>query len=119
MISFCAVILFFTFFGETLFYKCKPQVEATGSVYSVMTDGSAIYMPVPIECLADGKYVYVISVTPGFSADIAYVERREIVFDRLDEAYIAVTGGIRNGERLVLSADRPVADGDKVNVASD
>lgn len=119
MIIFCVIILFFTFFGETLFYKCKPQVESTGAVYTVSLSGSDRYMPVPTECLADGKYVYVINLTPGFSADIAYVERREIVFDELDKAYIAVTDGIRNGERLVLKTDRPIKDGDKVNVVSD
>lgn len=114
MLVFCAIILFFTFFGETLFYEAKPQVT-THTTYTIMTE-TGEYKPIPKECLVDNGYVYVITYTQGFSAEITSVEKREIVFTELDENNIAVTEGLRNGERLVLTTDRSIENGDKVTV---
>lgn len=114
MALFCAVILFFTFFGEMLFYEAKPQVT-THTTYTMMSEIGE-YKPIPKECLVDNGYVYVITYAQGFSAEITSVEKREIVFTKLDENNIAVTEGLKNGERLVLTTDRSIKDGDKVTV---
>ena len=114
MLVFCAIILFFTLFGETLFYEAKPQVT-THTTYTIMTE-TGEYKTIPKECLVDNGYVYVITYTQGFSAEITSVEKREIVFTELDENNIAVTEGLRNGERLVLTTDRSIENGDKVTV---
>lgn len=114
MLVFCAIILFFTLFGETLFYEAKPQVT-THTTYTIMTE-TGEYKPIPKECLVGNGYVYVITYTQGFSAEITSVEKREIVFTELYENNIAVTEGLRNGERLVLTTDRSIENGDKVTV---
>ncbi len=114
MLVFCAIILSFTFFGKTLFCEAKPQVT-THTTYTIMTE-TGEYKPILKECLVDNGYVYVITYAQGFSAEITSVEKREIVFTELDENNIAVTVGLRNGERLVLTTDRSVENGDKVTV---
>lgn len=116
MALFCAVILFFTFFGETIFYDAKPQVTVH-SVYSMhLEDGSSAPM-IPKECLVDGKYIYVVSFTQGFSALICTVEMREVVTQEYDDLYLFVVKGyLRNGEKVVSSTDRELSDGDKVTV---
>lgn len=114
MTLFCAVILFFTFFGETLFYKAKPQVT-TAYTYTVMAEDGE-YKPLPAECVTPDGCVYVVNVTSGFSAQIATAEKREIDYRQFDDETVAVTFGLRNGEKVILSSDRPFSDGDKVTV---
>ena len=116
MALFCAVILFFTFFGETLFYDAKPQVN-THSVYSMYTPDGGIAPVIPKECLADGKYIYVVTYTQGFSAEIASAEMREVTTQEYDDAYLLVIeGDLRNGEQVITASDRPLSDGDRVTV---
>ena len=113
-IFFCTVILFFTFFGETLFYESKPQVT-TQTTYTVMNE-SGQFKPLPKECLVDGGYVYVVTYTQGFSAEITIAEKREIKYIDLSETEIGVTEGLRNGEHIIISSDREFKDGDMVTV---
>ncbi len=115
MCLFCAVIIFFTFFGETLFYKSKPQVTTTTSYTYVMV-GEDSYKPIPKSCVFDDKYVYVVTSVQGFSAVIYTVEKREITGYELDDESYAVTDGLRNGETIVMETDRPLEDGDRVTV---
>lgn len=113
---FCAVILFFTFFGETLFYEAKPQVT-THSVYSMYTPDGGIAPVIPKECLFDGKYIFVVTYTQGFSAEICSAEMREVVTQEYDDGYyLVIEGNLRNGERVIVTADRPLSDGDRVTV---
>lgn len=116
MVLFCAVILFFTFFGETLFYEAKPQVT-THSVYSMYASDGNTAPIIPKECLIDGKYIFVVTYTQGFSAQICFAEMREVVTREYDEGYFLVAeGNLRNGERVIVTTDRPFSDGDKVTV---
>lgn len=114
MALFCAVILFFTFFGETLFYKAKPQVTIAYT-YTVMAEDGE-YKPLPAECVTSDGCVYVVNLTSGFSAQIATAEKREIAYWQLDDETVAVTFGLRNGEKIVVSSDRAFSDGDRVTV---
>lgn len=116
MALFCAIILFFTFFGEMLFYEAKPQVT-THSVYSMYTADGNIAPIIPKECLIDGKYIYVVTYTQGFSAEICFAEMREVVTQEYDEGYyLVIEGNLRNGEKVIVTADRPFENGDKVTV---
>lgn len=117
MALFCAVILFFTFFGEMLFYEAKPQV-VTHSVYSMYTPDGNTAPIIPKECLIDGNYIFVVTYTQGFSAQICSAEMREVTVKEYDDEYLLVTeGNLRNGEHVIVTADRPFEDGDKVTVA--
>lgn len=116
MALFCAVILFFTFFGEMLFYEAKPQVT-THSVYSMYTPDGNTAPIIPKECLINGKFIYVVTYTQGFSAEICSAEMREVVTQEYDDGYLLVIeGDLRNGEKVIVTADRPFSDGDKVTV---
>lgn len=116
MALFCAIILFFTFFGETLFYEAKPQVT-THSVYSMYTPDGNTAPIIPKECLIDGKFIYVVTYTQGFSAEICFAEMREVVTQEYDDGYLLVIeGDLHNGEKVIVTADRPCSDGDKVTV---
>ncbi len=116
MLGFCAIILFFTFLGETLFYEAKPQVT-THSVYSMYTPDGNTAPIIPKECLFDGKYIYVVTYTQGFSAQICSAEMREVVTQEFDDSYhLVIEGNLRNGEKVIVTADRLFEDGDKVTV---
>lgn len=116
MALFCAVILFFTFFGETLFYEAKPQVT-THSVYSMFTEDGKVAPLIPKECLIDDRYIFVVTYTQGFSAEICSAQMREVVTQEYDDGYLLVIeGDLRNGERVIITSDRSYQDGDKVTV---
>ncbi|MBQ8624072.1 MAG: hypothetical protein IJ424_06875 [Oscillospiraceae bacterium] len=116
MALFCAVILFFTFFGETLFYEAKPQVT-THSVYSMFTADGNTAPIIPKESLVDGEYIYVVTYIQGFSAEISSAEMREVTTQEYDDTYLLVIeGDLRNGEKVIITSDRPFNDGDKVTV---
>lgn len=85
-IAFCAVILFFTFFGERLYYDTKPKVEYVSLSMSV--NGNRI-VPASAVYEEGGKsYVYAIVPTTGFSARIYTLSKIEITVNETVEDYI-------------------------------
>lgn len=121
MILFTAVIVFFSFFGERLYYITKPDAV----VYRVQRmwmgeDGSRKLM-IPKKCVHDGEYVYTVTRTGGFSLIINTVFKKEVdIIDCADDDdYVIVESGLNLGDMLVAESSEELQDGDRVNCVED
>ena len=115
IILFCAVILFFSLFGEKLYYSTKPVITLCRADGIIDGDGN-IKIVIPKSCVFEGKYVYGISSYPGFSLTIYSVVRQEAKTEPNpeDESTVIVNSGVRQGQILVKSASKKLTDGAQV-----
>ena len=115
VVVFCAVILFFSLFGEKLYYSTKPAVTLCRAEGVIGDDGN-ILIVIPKSCVFEEKYVYGISAYPGFSMTIYSVVRQEAVTEPNpdDESTVIVKSGVRQGQILVKSASKRLTDGAQV-----
>ncbi len=116
MIAFSLVIIFFTFFGESLYYSTKPEVE----VDRAFRMNEDMYLPASAVFLEDdGAYVYTVESQIGFSTEILTVTRRKLVsYEPDDSGYFTDYVKIQLEEYVngifVISTDEPLSDGMKV-----
>ena len=61
----------------------------------------------------EGGYVAFVAVDRG---QVEVAERRELVLGPTRRNLVVVTDGLRPGERLIVTGQKSVADGDQVNV---
>lgn len=115
-IAFCLVIVFFTFFGESLYYSTNPEVELDYS-FRVNED---MYLPKgAVFEEADGAYIYTVESQPGFSAEILTVVRHKLVSYSPDgtgyfDGYVIVVPEERINGQFVVSSTEPLSDGMRV-----
>lgn len=116
MILFCAVIVFFSFFGERLYYLTKPDAVIY-RVQSIWTDENGdMKLLIPKECVKESGYVYVVTQTGGFSLTINTVSRREVdIADAERGDYFIVNKGLSLGDMLVMESSEELRDGDRIN----
>lgn len=115
-VLFCAVIVFFTLFGEKLYYITSPAVTLTRVSDGIIDENGNILLTVPKDCIFDDNCVYTISAYPGFSMTIYSVSKQEIEAspNPNDASSVLVTSGLRQGQIIVKSSDKRLADGRKV-----
>ena len=120
MILFSAVIVFFSVYGEALYYSTKPDVTVY-RVQNVWTDENGVMKPIiPKECVYEGVYVYVVTQTSGFSLTINTVSKKEVeIADADTDDYIIVDNGLSLGEVIVAKMSEELQDGDRVNCVED
>jgi hypothetical protein len=113
LILFTIVILFFTFFGETLYYATKPHVRITApTLYTI--DGERI-VSIPHSAYFDG-IVYLIEYEASFSVTLSRVRAVEVEvaeYRTWDNNYI-VLSGLEARDTIVRSVDRELKDGEYV-----
>lgn len=115
-VLFWAVIIFFTFMGETIFYEWCPQVTMASSIYTRLEDGTEAKL-IPKTGLFEGKYVYTIHRMPGFSAEICTLERHEVTVEEHDEFFYVITSDASGISRIIgLCENGEPEDGVRVNV---
>lgn len=115
-IAFCLVIIFFTFFGESLYYSTNPAVELDRS----FRVNDEMYLPegaVFIE--ADGAYVYTVESQMGFSTEILTVTRHKLISYSYDESgyfnnYVIIVPEESINGLFVVSTNKPLSDGMRV-----
>ena len=116
MAVFCLTILFFTFFGESLYYSTKPEVE----LERAMGFGDGIYLPESaVFEEADGAYVYTIDSENGFSTEILTVTRHKLIEYYPDDTgyfdgYVVIVPEEDLRGVFVVSSTKPLYDGARV-----
>lgn len=116
IILFSAVIVFFSFFGERLYYLTKPKA-VTYRVQNIWTDENGnMKLLIPKECVKEGGFVYVVTQTGGFSLTINTVSKKEVdITDSGSDGYVIVNKGLSLGDMLVVDASEELRDGDRIN----
>lgn len=116
MLLFSAVIVFFTAYGEALYYSTKPDVTVY-RVQNVWTDENSVMKPmIPKECLYENEYVYVVTQTSGFSLTINTVSKKEVdIVDAETDGYVIVNKGLNLGDMIVIKSSEELQDGDRIN----
>ena len=117
MILFSAVIVFFSVYGEALYYSTKPDVTVYRAQNVWTDENGKIKLIIPKSCIVDGEYVYTISQTQGFSLIISTLCKKEIEVSEYEpnELMVIVENGLEMGTLIVLDAEGDLSDGIRVN----
>ena len=116
-IVFCAIILFFSFFGEKLYYSTKPQVELDRPLRvndMVLLPEGAVFHE------ADGDCIYTVESEQGFSTEILTVTRIPLTRCEPDETgyfgdgYVLVEAEGYSSAPTVIWASEALEDGQRV-----
>ena len=114
---FALTIIFFTFFGESLYYSTKAEVECERMT---MDFNGMMYLPESaVFEEADGAYVYTVDSERGFSTEILTVTRHKLIEYRPDETgyfdgYVVIVPEEDVRGVFVVSSTKPLCDGAKV-----
>ena len=114
---FCLTIIFFTFFGERLYYSTKPEVELERMT---MDFNGSMYLPESaVFEEADGAYVYTVDSENGFSTEILTVTRHKLIEYYPDETgyfdgYVAIVPEEDVRGVFVVSSTKPLHNGARV-----
>lgn len=79
---FCAVIAFFTIFGERLYYSTKPVVEIDRPV---RVDDMLLLPETAVFHEPDGDYIFAVESYQGFSTEIMTVTKIRLTHCEADE----------------------------------
>ena len=116
MAVFCLTIIFFTFFGENLYYSTKPEVEferATQMNNRIYLPESAVFEE------SDGAYVYTLDSENGFSTEILTVTRHKLAEYHTDDSgffdgYVVIVPEEDIRGVFVVYSTKPLHDGARV-----
>ena len=117
MAFFCLTILFFTFFGERLYYSTKAEVECERMT---MDFNGMMYLPESaVFEEEDGAYVYTLDSENGFSTEILTVTRHKLIEYAPDETgyfdgYVAIVPEEDVRGAFVVYSSKPLYDGARV-----
>ena len=117
MAVFALTIVFFTFFGESLYYSTKPEVECERMT---MDFNGMMYLPESaVFEETDGAYVYTVDGKNGFSTEILTVTRHKLIEYRPDETgyfdgYVVIVPEEDIRGTFVVSSTKPLYDGARV-----
>lgn len=113
---FSAVIIFFSLFGERIYYATKPHVKEYRVTASTSMDSGETYMLVPKSCVSEDGKVYILSSQAGFSLTISTVTEREVVTEPFDwdKSLLIAISGVSHGDVLASNPDRELKDGARV-----
>lgn len=115
-VLFCAVIVFFTLFGEKLYYATTPTVTLTRVSNEMIDENGYVFLVIPKSCIFENKYIYGLSSYPGFSMTLYSVNRQEIeVFPNPnDDSTVLVRSGLKQNQIIVIGANKELSDGEHV-----
>ncbi len=114
---FCAIILFFSFMGENLYYSTKPKVEVDRPIW---VNGSIILPETAVFHEDDGDYIFTVESEQGFSAELLTVTKIPLISCVPDEmgffgeGYVLVEAeGYQNAPTVVWASEE-LKDGERV-----
>jgi len=90
----------------------KPEMVSSMSITRQEVE-NAIVVPQDALVRVESGYVAFVAVDRG---QVEVAERRELVLGPTRRNLVVVTDGLRPGERLIVTGQKSVADGDRVNV---
>lgn len=114
---FCAIILFFSFMGEKLYYSTKPNVEVERPI---RVNGMVLLPETAIFHEDDGDYIFTVESEQGFSTEILTVTKVRLTSCHPDdmgyfgEGYTAVEAEGYQSAPTVVWASEGLEDGEKV-----
>lgn len=114
---FCAIILFFSFMGEKLYYSTKPNVEVERPI---RVNGMVLLPETAIFHEDDGNYIFTVESEQGFSTEILTVTKVRLTSCQPDdmgyfgEGYVAVEAEGYQIAPTVVWASEGLEDGEKV-----
>lgn len=114
---FCAIILFFSFMGEKLYYSTKPNVEVERPI---RVNGMVLLPETAIFHEDDGDYIFTVENEQGFSTEILTVTKVRLTSCQPDdmgysgEGYVAVEAEGYQSAPTVVWASEGLEDGEKV-----
>ena len=126
-VLFFAIMLFLTFFAESIHISSLPQVEAARaetrrfSVTAVSADGevaqySSEKTAVSEKMLGEGIFVGYTAEKNGTKRSFVRLVFPEVGESRSDDGYREVISGINYGDRIIMSTSKELYDGCEVNV---
>ena len=126
-VLFFAIMLFLTFFAESIHISSLPQVEAERaetrrfSINSVSTDGeitqySSEKTAVSEKMLGEGIFVVYTAEKNGTKRSFVRLVFPEVGEGRSDDGYREVISGINYGDRIIKSTTKELYDGCEVKV---
>jgi len=110
-------LVFFTFFGDSLYELGKPKVDtarATGVVGQ-----KEVFIPIDALFSEKGEdYVYLLQSERGYCRTIYTLSRVGIEVESInnERAMLSLQSRVRTGDRVVINADGIVSDGIRVIV---
>lgn len=116
-IIFCAIIVFFSIFGERLYYSTKPTVEIDRPVRindMILLPKAAVFHE------PDGDYIFTVKSEQGFSTEILTVTKIRLNSCKPDETgyfgegYVAVEADGYQNAPTVIWASKELKDGQRV-----
>ena len=114
---FCLTIIFFTLFGESLYYSTKPEVELERMT---MDFNGSMYLPESaVFEEEDGAYVYTVDSENGFSTEILTVTRHKLIDYYPDDTgyfdgYVVIVPEEDVRGVFVVYSSKPLYDGARV-----
>lgn len=126
-VLFFAIMLFLTFFAESIHISSLPQVEAARaetrrfSVTAVSADGevaqySSEKTAISEKMLGEGIFVVYTAEKNGTKRSFVRLVFPEVGESRSDDGYREVISGINYGDRIIMSTSKGLYDGCEVNV---
>ena len=116
-IFFCGVILFFSIFGEKLYYSTKPAVE----IDRPMRVNDMVLLPeTAIFHEPDGDFIFTVESEEGFSTEILTVTKVRLSRCEPDESallgegYVSVEAEGYYSAPTVVRSSAPLKDGQRV-----
>ena len=116
-IIFCGIIIFFSLFGERLYYSTKPKVV----IDRPLRINDAVLLPEEAVVFEpDGSYIFTVEGSVGFSAEILTVTKVRLTSCEPDETgylgegYFAVKAEGYNGAPTVVRTSKKLRDGQRV-----
>lgn len=112
---FALAIIFFSFFGESLYYSTKPEVELDRAIQM-----NGLYLPEStVFEEEDGAYVYTLDSEKGFSTEILTVTRHKLLEYCPDDTgyfdgYVKIVPEEDVRGVFVVSSTKPLYDGARV-----
>ena len=117
MLTFSAVIVFFSLFGDAIYHLVTADVKTYTVSAAVALDGGAMKLTLPKECVRDGK-VMLLESKPAFEREVFAVRSINVSLSESEfypELYL-IESGLRQGDRVVLFCEDALCDGQRVEI---
>jgi hypothetical protein len=118
LILFLLIMLFLTFFSRHSAQLLTIQVSGV-SPGSQIINNVEYTSCLPLKALhqADGKtYVYLISDKETALGEEVVAEQLEVQIEDQNDEYAALNAGIASNQTVIVNANKPVADGERIHV---
>ncbi len=110
---FSLIILFFSIFGEDLYYSTKPNVKLTRIVRRIEDNNS--FLIIPKDAYFDG-YIFTIESESGFSTTHYTAKAIPVQVEQIDSDldFLKLISGAEIGTTIIACSDRHINDGDRI-----